>query len=89
MSILVQKILSWYKFTYDIGKVRSDNAIQQIQPFLHRLSLDGCGSQFFHFFFRQVIDHIGIADLYFHVNLPLSFTPYASTIELEQAGIPW
>ena len=45
---------------YFIGKVRSDNAVQQIQPFLHRLFLDGCGSQFFHFFFRQVIDHIGI-----------------------------
>ena len=45
---------------YVIGKVRSDNAVQQIQPFLYRLFLDGCGSQFFHFFFRQVIDHIDI-----------------------------
>ena len=56
---------------YFIGKVRSDNAVQQIQPCQHHVNgqtavqaltdlLKLLAQILFHFFFRQVIDHIDI-----------------------------
>lgn len=44
---------------YLVGKIRPDNPVQDFQPLLDRLFLDGVGGQDGRFFFRQVIDQIG------------------------------
>ena len=56
---------------YLVGKVRSDNAVQQFQTLFHGLLLNRRGNQRFYFLFRQVIDHIGIDTFRLHGQRPL------------------